>query len=166
MNIYKLSILFFHLNLFSTFITAFPRIYNDIYATPAFDIILKPFSSTGSDPDTTGTREEKEDVPYGEYLLEGQVQAYIESVQCLANTEIEIEVMKLANQTYVCAVPVLEALDRDKDHPNSNKNSALASTSSTSTTTPVTPKKYFTELDLKQALDQLAPLYLSNRCLY
>lgn len=79
-------------------------VYQDIYARPAF--VIKNQSTTG---------------PGGAYLRESEVQAYIASVQQhgahygsgpgVASAAAEIEIMKHKNQTYVCAIPVVQ--DRD-----------------------------------------------------
>lgn len=78
-------------------------VYQDIYARPAF--VIKNQSTVSG----------------GAYLREAEVQAYIASVQQhgghygsgpgVASSAAEIEIMKHQNQTYVCAIPVLQ--DRD-----------------------------------------------------
>lgn len=65
--------------------TALFSVYDDLHATPAF--VLNNLSD-------------------GRYIQEDEVPLYIDSIQRQSN--VEVEIMKLYNQTYVCAVPVLE----------------------------------------------------------
>lgn len=65
-------------------------VYSDIYANPAFVLNNDTALSSG-------------------YLHEDQVQAYIHSIYQQGN--VDIEIMKLQNNTYVCSIPVLQEQD-------------------------------------------------------